>query len=121
MKQGRKVSGGKYHANRKTKKFERRNQSRVVKLAPAKVKKLRTLGGNIKLVCLSNEYANVTKNGKSKKVKIKNIIETHANRFFARQNVIVKGAIIETEIGNAKVTNRPSQEGVVQAIFVEKK
>ena len=120
MKQGRKITGGKYHAGRKTKKYERRSQSRVVKLAPTKIKKLRTLGGNVKLVCLSNEYTNMMKNGKSKKVKIKNVIETAANRFFARQNVIVKGAIIETEAGNARVTNRPSQEGIVQSVFIGK-
>jgi small subunit ribosomal protein S8e len=120
MKQGRKITGGKYHAGRKTKKFERRNQSRIVKLAPAKIKKLRTLGGNIKLACLSHEYTNMVKDGKTKKVKIKNVVETKANRFFARQNVIVKGAIIETEIGNAIVTNRPSQEGTVQSVFVGK-
>jgi small subunit ribosomal protein S8e len=56
--------------------------------------------------------------GKSKKVSIKNVLETPANTFLARQNILIKGAIIETELGKAKITNRPSQEGNVQAILI---
>jgi len=121
MKLGRKASGGKYHAHKKKTLRNKRGQTRVVKLGEIKTKKIRTLGGVKKVVCLSGNYANVISNGKAKRVKIKNVIETPANRFFARQNVIVKGAIIETEIGHARVTNRPSQEGIIQAVIVEKK
>ena len=54
-----------------------------------------------------------------KKAKILNVIETNANRFWARQNRLVKGAVIETEAGKAKITNRPGQEGIINAVFVE--
>jgi len=121
MKHGRKITGGKYHTNRKKKLFEIRGQTRLVKLGKEKIKQMRIRGGNKKLVSLSGEYANVMKNGKAKRVKIINVIETHANRFLARQNVMIKGAIVETEIGNARITNRPSQEGIIQAVFVEEK
>jgi small subunit ribosomal protein S8e len=121
MALGRKITGGKYHAHRKKKLFEIRGQTRLVKLGKDKIKKLRTKGGNKKLVSLAGEYANVIKNGKAKKTKIINVIETHANRFLARQNIMVKGAIIETELGNARITNRPGQEGTIQAVFVEYK
>ncbi|MEM2426420.1 MAG: hypothetical protein QXE83_05420 [Archaeoglobaceae archaeon] len=33
---------------------------------------------------------------------------------------MTKGAIIQTEIGKAKVTNRPSQEGIINAVLIEK-
>jgi len=36
-----------------------------------------------------------------------------------RMNVITKGAIIETDKGNVKVTNRPGQEGHVQGILIK--
>ncbi len=68
-----------------------------------------------KLVSFSNNIANVMAKGKSKKSAIKNVLETPSNTFLARQNILVKGAIIETELGKAKITNRPSQEGNVQA------
>ena len=121
MKNGRKISGAKYHAHRKRRLRDRGRQTRIVRLAEEKTKKIRVLGGHEKIVSLSGNYANVIKNKKARKVKIKNVIETPSNRFFARQNVIVKGAIIETEIGNARVTNRPSQEGTIQAVIINEK
>lgn len=121
MKLGRKISGGKYHSNKKKKLYERKGQARIVKLGEKKTKKLRTLGGTLKLVSLSENHANILVKGKAKRAMIKNVIETPSNRFLARQNVIVKGAIIETEIGNARVTNRPSQEGTVQAVLIKEK
>ena len=46
-------------------------------------------------------------------------METPSNRFFARQNIITKGTILETEIGKVKVTNRPTQEGNINGILVK--
>ena len=37
------------------------------------------------------------------------------NPFFARRNITTKGAVIETEIGDAIVTSRPDQDGIVNA------
>ena len=58
-------------------------------------------------------------NKSTKKVKIKNVLETPANRFLARQNILIKSAIIETELGKARITNRPSHDGNVQAVLVK--
>ncbi|MCD6558125.1 MAG: 30S ribosomal protein S8e, partial [Candidatus Aenigmarchaeota archaeon] len=40
---------------------------------------------------------------------------------FVRRNIITKGAIIMTEDGRAVVTNRPGQEGVINAKLIEEK
>jgi small subunit ribosomal protein S8e len=119
MKTGRKISGGRYKASRKKKLFERKGQPRVVKLTERKSKSLRTRGGNIKRVLLSENQANIVIKGKAKQVKITNVLETPANSFLARQNILVKGAIIETEAGKAKITNRPGQEGIIQAVLID--
>ena len=120
MKTGRKASGGKYRRGANKKKLhEKKGQPRIVKLAEIKKKLIKLVGGGHKLVTLSGEVANITKNGKAKKVKITNVLETPANRFLARQNILVKGAIIETEAGKAKITNRPSQEGTIQAVLMK--
>jgi len=121
MKQGRKASGGKYKKARKKKLYEKKGQVRVVKLGEKKTKHLKTSGGKRKLVSLSANTINILHNGKSKKVKISNVLETPSNRFLARQNILVKGAIVETELGKAKITNRPSQEGQVQGILIKNK
>ncbi len=121
MDAGRKISGGKLHASRKRKKFEIHGQPNIVKLGRVKSKKSRGLGGNIKSIILTSDIVNLIdkKTRKSTKVKIKNVLETPSNRFWARQNILVKGSIIETEKGRARVTNRPSREGSVQAVLVE--
>jgi len=120
MRKGKKSSGGKYKKKRKKKFHEIAGQKRVIKLGEEKRKTKRTKGGNIKIVSLSAKFVNVTdKNKKTKKVEIKNVLETPSNRFLARQNIITKGTIIETELGKVKITNRPTQQGFVSGILIE--
>lgn len=113
---GRKKTGGKYVARRKKKRYEVKGQARIVKLGENKRKKQRTRGGKIKTALLKGRIINV----KGEKIEIKNVLETPSNRFLARQNIITKGTIVETEKGKVKITNRPSQEGMINGIFVEK-
>lgn len=121
MNKGRKISGGKYHKNRKKKLYERQGQERLVVLGDNKRKKMRVKGGNTKTIVLKSNTVNVMINGKSKSAEIKNVVETPQNKFFARENRLMKGAIIDTTLGKAKITNRPSQEGCINAILVENK
>jgi len=115
MKAGRKISGGRYKRPKKKKLAGRQNQARIAKIGERKTKLLQGRGNTSKLVSFFNNIANVIVNKKSKKSEIKSVLETPSNTFLARQNILVKGAIIETELGKAKITNRPSQEGNVQA------
>lgn len=117
----RKITGGRYHDYQK----KRANQSRriptLTKLADKKAITLRQIGGSKKTLLLSCNLANVY-NPKEKKysvVKIKTITENAANRHFVRRNILTKGAVIETEIGKAKVTSRPGQEGTVNAVLIQ--
>jgi small subunit ribosomal protein S8e len=119
MKKGKKISGGKYIKKRKKRLHELVGQKRIVKLGKEKRKTKKTIGGNKKVVMLSAKNVNVLTNGKTKKVAIKNVLETPSNRFLARQNIITKGTILETELGKVKVTNRPTQEGSVNGILVK--
>jgi len=84
---------------------------------------IRVRGGSRKIRLRRATYAVVSnpKTGESKKVKILRVVESPANREFARRGVIVKSAIIETELGLARVTSRPGQDGVVNAILIEEK
>ncbi len=119
-KKGRKISGGKYIKRRKKKFYERTGQKRVVKLGKEKRKNKRTKGGNKKTFLLKAKFINVkNKDKKQTKVEIKNVLETPSNRFLARQNILTKGTIVETELGKVKITNRLTQEGVVNGILIE--
>jgi len=119
MKTGRKITGGKYIKNRKTKSFERIGQKKIVKLGDNKKKTVRIMGGNMKTFLLRGKIINVLSKNKSKKSEITNVLETPSNRFLARQNIITKGTIVETSLGKVKVTNRPTQEGNINGILIE--
>ncbi len=119
MKQGRKKTGGRYHASRKKKKFEKQGQARITKLGEVKRKSKKIRGGKRKTFLLKSNLINLNENGKIIKAEIKNVLETPSNRFFARQNILTKGTIIETNKGKAKITNRPTQEGVVNGVMIK--
>ena len=120
MRFGKKASGGKYTKGRKKKKFERAGQKRIVKLSDKeKVKTKRVKGGNKKSFKLQAKVVNVKTKDKTQKLEIKNVLETPSNRFLARQNILTKGTIVETELGKVRITNRPSQEGIVNGVLIE--
>jgi small subunit ribosomal protein S8e len=121
MVKRRKITGGKYKEFRKKKKNSRPGIERKVKLRETKYKTIKCRGNSTKNVLLSSDKVNLMdpKTKKAKKASIKNVLETPSNRFLARQNILIKGAIIETDLGKAKITNRPSQEGSIQAILVK--
>ncbi len=116
----RKPSGGRYKAKpRKIKALFGRAPS-LTKLGSRKLRKIRTIGGNSKTRLVQSEIANVydPKEKKYFKVKIKNILENPANPHYVRRNIMTKGTIIETEKGKAKITSRPGQDGIVNAVLV---
>lgn len=119
----RKPSGGLYRPHRKKRKYEMGRPQTETQIGDRKIKIERVRGGNYKVKLVRDRYANVyvPKEGKVVRVEIKNVVENPAHVHYARRNVITKGAIIETEIGLAKVTNRPSQEGVINAVLIEEK
>jgi len=118
---GRKISGGRYIRNRKKRFYEFKGQRKTAKLGNEKKKSKRTRGRNKKTFLLKAKFVNIQikGKGKNKRVEIKNVIETPSNKFLARQNIITKGAIVETELGKVRITSRPSQEGVLNGILVE--
>ncbi|UCD21126.1 MAG: 30S ribosomal protein S8e [archaeon] len=120
MKTGKKFTGARYKKSRKKKLSERKGHVRQVTLGKEKKKKIKTTGGKLKTVLLRSEKVNVLdpKTKKCKVVKIKNVLEVPSNSFLVRRNVLVKNALIETELGKARITNRPSQEASIQAILV---
>lgn len=75
--------------------------------------------GRKKVAAVKLSYANLVVEGKTKKVKIKNVLENPANRHYARENIITKGAIVDTEAGKARITSRPGQDGSANAVLVK--
>ncbi len=82
---------------------------------------IRTRGGNEKVRMLKARYANVVDPATKKmaKSKIVTVKKNAANPNYVQRNIINKGAVIQTEMGLAKVTSRPGQDGIVNAVLVK--
>lgn len=119
MHTGRKISGGKYRKRRKKKMYELPGQRREVKLGGEKRKEKKVMGGGKKIFLLKANMVNVKVGKKVQKLEIRNVLETPSNRFLARQNILGKGTLVQTEKGKVRITNRPSQEGIVNGVLVE--
>jgi len=61
------------------------------------------------------------KTGKVTRAKVISVKESEANPHYVRRNIITLGAVVETKIGTAKVTSRPGQDGIVNAVLLEEK
>jgi len=118
----RKPTGGRYkkRAERKRKYEIGRAPALTVVADVKKTSVVRTKGGSKKFKLLRTPLANVfdPKSKSYSKLKINTVVESTANRHFVRRNIITKGCVIETEKGKAKVTSRPGQNNVVNAILI---
>lgn len=116
----KKRSGGRKIVYRKKRKFEQGSFPVETMLGETKRKFLRGRGGNIKSRLLSDKQACVTdpKSGKTERVEIMRVVKNPANIDYNRRGVITKGAIVETSLGLARVTSRPGQHGLLNAVLV---
>jgi small subunit ribosomal protein S8e len=121
LRSKKKATGGVYHKRRKQKQYELGNPHNFIKFGPVKRKKVRIMGGNTKEILLSVNIINVAdEKGKSKTVKISKVKENPANRNFVIRNIITKGTIVETEIGDVVVSSRPGQQGSLNGKLIKK-
>ncbi len=121
----RKYTGGRIIRSRGKRRFELGGEEANTLLGEPVKKFIKTMGRRDKVHLkkvhlLRTNIAVVTdpKTNTSKKVKIETVSGNPANIHYIRRNIITKGAIIRTEIGNARVTNRPGQEGCVNAVLM---
>jgi len=120
QKRSRRAASGKYlHHARKKKKREMGREFAETKIGAPKKKVLRTFGGGSKTILLRGNFVNVATKEGVRKVAVSSVLENHASRQFVRRNIITKGAIVQTEIGKARITSRPGQDGVLNAVLVE--
>lgn len=118
---GKKPTGGKIKLHRGKRKYELGSLPLHTKLGKRKIKIVRTKGGGRKVKAASIEFVNVTDGKETKKVKILDIVETPSDPHFARRGIITKGSVLKTELGLVKVTSRPSQHGILNAVKIKEK
>tara|TARA_Y100000310_G_C20391825_1_gene673185 strand:- start:303 stop:677 length:375 start_codon:yes stop_codon:yes gene_type:complete len=115
----RKITGGRYRAYRKKKSRDLGREPALTKVGKKRVRTLRTRSGGKKKILLSVSKINVFDGEKYKKIDIKAVLQNPANRHFVRRNILTKGAVVDTEVGKVKITNRPGQENFVNGVLVK--
>ena len=117
----RKPTGGRRRPYRKKRKYEMGSFPAETILGETKRKIDRRRGGNLKVRLLSTSQVNVSdpKTGRTETVKILRVLKNPANKDYDRRGVITKGTIIETPLGTARITSRPGQNGVLNAVLIE--
>ena len=119
-KSKRKYTGKKYKHFRKKRKRELERPSMNTVIGEEKKKNQKTFGGNTKIKLFSTNFINVTdpNTNKTAKVRILGFESNAASKDLNRRHILTKGAVVETEIGNAKITSRPGQQGTLNGILI---
>ena len=116
----RKYTGKKYKHFRKKRKRELERPPINTVIGTDRRKEQRVLGGNSKLKLFSSVSVNVTDltTNKTSKVKILRFESNEASKDLNRRHILTLGAVVETELGKAKITSRPGQHGVLNAVLI---
>ncbi|MDG6909622.1 MAG: 30S ribosomal protein S8e [Nitrososphaerota archaeon] len=118
----RKPTGGRSRPSRGRRAFEKDGYAIEPLVGPASSRPVYRRGGRRTSAVITADYANVSdSSGKGTKAKILRVKKSPANRDYERRGVITKGAVLETEKGEAVVTSRPAADGVVNAVLTAKK
>ena len=118
----RKPTGGRSRPHRGRRAYEKDGYAVEPLVGPASSRAISRRGGHVTSAVITADFANVSDaSGKATKSKILRVKKSPANRDYERRGVITKGAVLETEAGEAVVTSRPTADGVVNAVLTPKK
>lgn len=115
----RKRTGGRLTPSRDRRKHEIGREPAETQVGEPRLRTIETRGNTEKVRALATNVANVASDGETVRTTITDVVENPANPNYVRRNIITKGAVIETEEGQARVTSRPGQTGQVDAVTEE--
>lgn len=114
----RKITGGK-RRNYTKRNHERGGYPTETQIGETVRLNKRGKGAVKKQKLLKAKLANVTnpETKETKQVPIFEVVRNSVNVDYDRRKIITKGTIIKTELGEATVTSRPGQTGVINAVL----
>ena len=117
----RKPSGGRKVQARGKRSTEISTEKQMALIGESKTKIYRRTGGNtlVRVLAADKVSINDPKTGKTSLGTIENVVENESDPNYVRRNVLVKGAIIETDKGRVKITSRPGKDGVINGVLLE--
>lgn len=120
-KSRRKFTGGRRIASRGKRKSELGREAAEPHVDDTRRKNVDTMGSNRKVRLLRCNMVNVTdpSNNTTRQVSIETVVDNESNKHYIRRNILSRGGIVRTRIGNARITSRPGQDGVVNAVLIK--
>lgn len=119
----KKITGGRRKSYRSKRSFEAGGYASETSFGTSSriVRKVRS--GILKIKLLSEKDVNVTDRSEkiTKRAEILRVISNPVNADYNRRKVMTKGTLIETSLGEAIITSRPGQDGVLNAVLSNKK
>ena len=115
----KKRTGGRRRNVRKKRKHELGSAPTETQVGEHKLKVVETRGGNRKVRAIEADTASVATDDGVTSATIEDVVENASNPNYVRRNIITKGAVIETNAGRARVTSRPGQDGLVNAVLLD--
>jgi small subunit ribosomal protein S8e len=120
LRSKRAATGKKLTRNRKKKRGDRGTRFLETRIGERNAKIKRCKGANTKVKLKEADTVNLTdpKTKKATKAKILTVKENPANPHYVRRNILTKGSVIQTDKGSARITSRPGQHGLINAVLV---
>ena len=115
----RKRTGGRLRPKRDRRKHELGNQPTETQVGDQKLKAVDARGTQTKIRAITTDAATVATDDGTVSADILDVVENPADPNYARRNIITRGAVIETDEGEARVTSRPGQDGQVNAVLLD--
>ena len=120
----RKSSGGRlkrpssYRGKRRT---EISSEKQYTRIGDTSRKVYRKRSGSQSVRVLFDTVINVAdkKTGKVIQAILQSVSENAADHNFVRQNIMTKGAVVETDKGPVRITSRPGSHGVINGVLLK--
>jgi small subunit ribosomal protein S8e len=112
-------TGGRRRRSSDRKKHQLGSEPTETTVGERRLKTVDARGGTEKVRAMQTDTATVATDDGTVAATIENVAENPANPNYARRNIVTRGAVIETDAGQARVTSRPGQDGQVNAVLVE--
>jgi small subunit ribosomal protein S8e len=117
---GRTSTGARIKRFRSKRKFEMGRTPTETLMGESKRKIIDSKGKTKKRPAFRLNMVNVTdaKKNETYRAELLDVEENKANMDYQRRKVITKGTIIKTSKGRARVTSRPGQDGILNAVLI---
>ena len=114
-------SGGRKVQARGKRATEISTEKQFALVGEPKRKIYRKTGGNtmVRVMAANQVSINNPKTGKTTLGSIHSVVENASDPNYVRRNILVKGAVIETDKGRVRITSRPGKDGVINGVLLE--